>query len=164
MEIMVFDEDIPMSEIGVEMKTIPVDLLEIDGNIAIYNNNKYYLKCLSSKPKEFFIEEVRRLSQIDHLNIIRVEALVTSSDDMVLGMMTPLANKGTLEDNSNSNLKALWLSQVKDAIGYCKDIGIEYTDIKPKNMVIYDDNAILIDFDGGTTRDWNMKKFEEYMA
>ena len=55
MEIMVFDEDIPMSEIGVEMKTIPVDLLEIDGNIAIYNNNKYYLKCLSSKPKDFFI-------------------------------------------------------------------------------------------------------------
>ena len=159
----VLHKEIPLSEIGIDIKTIPLSSLEVDNNIACLDNTKYYLKRLSFKPKELFIKEVQTLSKLNHPNIIKIEALVLNDDGMVMGMITPLANRGTLEDNKSSNLKPLWLSQIKDAIKYCNDNGIEYTDIKPSNVVIHYFSAILIDFDGGTTKDWDIKKFEEYM-
>ena len=159
----IIHEEIPLSEIGIDIKTIPLSSLEVDNNTACLDTNKYYLKRLSFKPKELFIKEVQTLSKLNHPNIIKIEALVLNDDGMVMGMITPLANRGTLEDNKSSNLKPLWLSQIKNAIKYCNDNGIEYTDIKPSNVVIHYFSAILIDFDGGTTKDWDIKKFEEYM-
>ena len=162
-ERLIIHEEIPISEIGIDIKTIHIGSLQVDNNIAYLDDKKYYLKYVNRKPKELFIKEVQVLNKLKHPNIIEIEALVVNDDGNVLGMITPLANRGTLEDNKNSDLKLLWLSQIKDAMKYTKSIGIEYTDIKPSNVVIHDNNAILIDFDGGTTRGWDMKKFEEYI-
>ncbi|KAF8580753.1 kinase-like protein [Ramaria rubella] len=161
LERIVLDDYVDKSEIGVEVNTIPKENVTIDGQIAVIGNNKYYVKHISRKPKDLFIKEVKILSSLDHPNIIKIWALLTDNDK-VIGMMTPLANMGTLDENIPSPMSKVWFSQISEALDYVRKMGINYTDIKPSNVIIHDNNAILIDFDGGTTKDWDEDQLRKY--
>jgi serine/threonine protein kinase len=163
-DLKIMDEEIELSEIGMDANILSKNELIISHDIVDYDGGKYYLKLLSCKPKDLFISEVKVLSMLDHPNIIKIKALVKNENDRIIGMMLPFSNMGTLEDNMKSEMRSVLYLQIKDAIEYSKRMGFEYTDIKPSNIVIHDNSAILIDFDGGTTKEWEKHTLEDIMG
>jgi serine/threonine protein kinase len=136
----ILDEEIDISEVGIDVRMIYNALLQINGNVAKTDDNtNYYVKYVSSKPKDLFISEVKVLSMLDHPNIIKIKPLVKNENDRIIGMMLPLANIGTLESNMEFEMRSVWYNQIKDAIEYSQRMGFEYTDIN----VVYVDICII---------------------
>ena len=62
---------------------------------------------------------------------------------LIIGADTPLT------------LREKWAAQIRNAVTGLRTLGIVWGDVKPENVLIdTNDNAIVIDLEGGTTRGW----------
>ncbi|KIJ40096.1 hypothetical protein M422DRAFT_49272 [Sphaerobolus stellatus SS14] len=122
----------------------------------------FFFKATGRRPKDVFIKEVVTLHNISHPNIVALKACVINEDKKVVGFLTEYAENGDLHDHYHSptNLKQAWILQLVDALSYLQKEGIEYHDIKPRNLVIVDGKLKMIDFDGGYSRGYYKKGFD----
>ena len=117
--------------------------------VAIKVLNKEY--CYNSNIKKRFLDEGRKLSRLQHENIVRVINLI-EQEDMVAIVMEKiegvtlkelLESYGKLEINEIAN----FLKQMTNALGYVHDQGYVHRDIKPSNFMITNEGKVkLLDF------------------
>ena len=102
------------------------------------------------KDKEKYFEESKKISKLDHPNIINIES--TTYDDKYVYMTMPYYKNGSLQ--KMIELKNLSLREIikysldfMSAIYHIHSQSIVHCDIKPSNILIDDkENAIITDF------------------
>jgi uncharacterized protein (TIGR02145 family) len=117
--------------------------------VAIKVLNKEY--CYNLNIKKRFLDEGRKLSRLQHENIVRVINLIEQEDTVAIVMekiegvtlKELLESYGKLEINEIAN----FLKQMTNALGYVHDQGYVHRDIKPSNFMITNEGKVkLLDF------------------
>jgi len=99
---------------------------------------------------ERFLREVRLVSQVDHPRIGRV--LDAGERDWLVYYTMPYVNGPTLRNALDrvrrlTEADALRLGdELLDALGAAHGQGIVHRDVKPENVILGDDGAVLVDF------------------
>jgi serine/threonine protein kinase len=117
---------------------------------------RYFFKHVNRKPKESTIQEISALAKVRHQYIVPLTALVLNASGVVIGLLFPFAERGSLKETVNQlapiSQKVLWVLDIISALEYIAAKGQTYEDIKAPNIVVFDHGiARLTDFDGGTT-------------
>lgn len=103
---------------------------------------------ISAENLEEFCREVRLTMQLDHPGILPIRD--ASFIDQRLVIVTPLA-KRTLDDRLKKRMSAetafTILEELLEAVAHAHEAGIIHCDIKPENILMFDDHRIrLADF------------------
>ena len=117
---------------------------------------RVYINSIEKKPliehlKKKFVEEARAIAQMDHDNIIKVQALFEENDTAYY-VMDYIEGKSVHEilkhKGSFMEVDALAIiSKVSNALGYMHNLGRFHLDVKPGNIMLRNDGkVILIDF------------------
>ncbi|KAM0681304.1 hypothetical protein GINT2_000503 [Glugoides intestinalis] len=106
---------------------------------------KCYIKRYHGKYTSEFLRETEILKVLNHLNVIKpVFFGKTRSYAMEFGAK-PL--RSFIESKSLSNEKAIeFSSQIANALSYLQSNKIVHFDLKPENIVVYEETIKLIDF------------------
>ncbi|KAF4463946.1 kinase domain-containing [Fusarium albosuccineum] len=115
------------------------------------------------------IEEIRKYAKIktsnlstDDFHISRLSGIVAHPNGYTKGLLYEL-----IETSSDGTLRSIikpgiplstrqkWANQVRSTVAYLHKLDLVWGDVKPDNVLIdKNDNAVIIDLEGGTTRGW----------
>lgn len=115
------------------------------------------------------VDEVAKYSRIhtsglctQQLSTSRLFGVVTGRGGLAKGLLyewIETRDAGTLAliigADTPLTLREKWAAQIRNAVTGLHTLGIVWGDVKPENVLIdTNDNAIVIDLEGGTTRGW----------
>lgn len=92
----------------------------------------------------------------------RLYAIVAYADNWIKGLLYEWIDVDsdrtltwTVNSDTSTVVREKWAAQIKDTVAKLHDLGIIWGDVKSDNVLIdREDNAIVIDLDGGATRRW----------
>ncbi|KAH7320627.1 hypothetical protein B0I35DRAFT_427495 [Stachybotrys elegans] len=134
----------------------------------VFVNNKalFYKSCYSPLDAIPEVEKYSKISASGHsqtdLRTSRLFGIVVYPNGGAKGLLyewIQTDNPGTLtwavEESVSKDQKEKWASQVESTVARLHGLGIIWGDVKADNVLIdMDNNAVVIDFGGGTTKGW----------
>ncbi|KAJ3526089.1 hypothetical protein NM208_g11354 [Fusarium decemcellulare] len=115
------------------------------------------------------IEEIHKYAKIkasdhsrDHLHMSRLFGIVAYPNGHTKGRLYELietSGDGTLRSvikpGISMSSRQKWADQIRSAVAHLHKLDLVWGDVKPDNVLIDEnDNAVIIDLEGGTTRGW----------
>lgn len=108
--------------------------------------------------RDCFAREIETLKQNgSHPNVIQLVGVVEVANNEIEGILLPFISGRSLSEitHASADQKTKWKKQVRDAVGHLHSKNLVWGDAKPQNVMVDDEeNAILIDFEGGNTSRW----------
>ena len=138
-------------------------VVEIDYEIhkVRIGETEYCKKTVYRRSESSFIREIETLSRIPcggHLNVVKLIGVVDAGEGTIDGMVLGLILGNPLSEvvSPSSSQKEKWKRQISETISFLHGIGVVWGDVKPANILIDEktDDAVLIDFGGGSTKGW----------
>ena len=153
------DVDVPYSDGRFIYDIIP-------RQVSIKGKTVFYKSCWSPYDA---VEEVEKYARIyasgmptQQLSTSRLFGIVADKNGQTKGLLydwIETEGTGTLTSAINADtpvsLREKWASQIRSAVAGLHSLGVIWGDAKPDNVLIdMDNNAVVIDLEGGTTREW----------
>ncbi|CAN8062930.1 unnamed protein product [Agarophyton chilense] len=170
----------PISDVECIENTFPgvkvVDVRHVERVVELCS--QLYKVRVKGSPAFYFLKTVHRLGATEtfereitmlhrfghHPNILGLHAVVEIREGQVEGILTPFIEGKNLWQvkHATHDQKKTWKKQIVDAVHHIHSQDAVWGDAKPDNIMIEsDNNAILVDFEGGYSKGWVDKAVKE---
>lgn len=101
---------------------------------------------LVAKFRQKFIKEAQTIAEMENPHIVHIYDVFEDNGTAYYAMQ--FVDGGCLNDLTPFTIDeaVLYIKQIADALGYCHKRKILHLDVKPANILLKDNNAVLIDF------------------
>ncbi|KAJ4317194.1 hypothetical protein N0V84_007498 [Fusarium piperis] len=134
---------------------------------VIVNGQQFFYK--SSWSPSDPIDEIGKYVKIkasnpplEHLHMSRLFGIVAYPNGQTKGLLYEWIETGrhgtlwsVMKSDTPLSTRQKWAGQIRETVAALHELGVVWGDVKPDNVLIdNDNNAVVIDLEGGTTRGW----------